>query len=61
MTEPTPEYQVYILKLWPERYDGEATTEAWRFSLEDVASRTRYGFGNLHELVEFLEQHIQFH
>lgn len=44
---------VYILRLW--RADEPPTAE-WHASLEDLASRERFGFASMEQLFAFLMQ-----
>ena len=44
------EYMAYLLRLWRENRDG-----SWRALLENPNTEERFGFANLNELIEFLE------
>jgi hypothetical protein len=51
MTEDRPEYQSYLLRLWPAKQDGE---KVWRASLQRPQNSERVGFASLDELFDFL-------
>jgi hypothetical protein len=57
---PTKEatYQVYLLRAWRERPASPGHPAVWRFSLEDVRTRQRRGFGSLEGLVAFLRAEV---
>ncbi|MCB9420363.1 MAG: hypothetical protein H6667_11180 [Ardenticatenaceae bacterium] len=44
------EYFAYLLRLWRENRDG-----SWRALLENPNAEEKVSFGNLTELIEFLE------
>jgi hypothetical protein len=46
-------YQVYLLRLWRERPASFECPPVWRYSVEDIRTRQRYGFGSLEELMAF--------
>ena len=56
MTRLTSAYRTFVLRFWQEPQASEQASTAWRFSLEDAATRARYGFCTLSELVNFLEK-----
>ena len=49
-----PDSQAYVLRLWRDSHHGR-----WLFSLQDVDSKTRYGFGSREEMCSFLDQQMQ--
>ena len=53
-----PRYRTYVLRMWEERSEEPDHSVTWRFSLEDVCTRQRHGFGNLEALVEFLHARL---
>ena len=59
MNKRRREYLVYLLRLWRENDEGEATsveTSAWRASLERPQASERQGFASLKDLFAFLER-----
>jgi len=51
-------YQVFLLRVWRERPASPGRPAVWRFSLEDVRTRERRGFGDLEALVAFLRAEV---
>ncbi len=47
---PEPYYQSFLLRMWRERPNG-----VWRASLENVISGEKHVFGQLDQLLNFLE------
>ena len=47
-------YRVYVLRTWRVEGESVGAPAAWRFSLEDPASRQRLGFPDLDALTRFL-------
>ena len=45
------EYMAYLLRLWRENRD-----DSWRALLENPNTKERFGFANLNELIQFLEE-----
>ena len=57
MFEEPPIYKTYILRFWEERDATQiGNPSAWRFSLVDPETETRYGFRNLEEMTQFIEK-----
>ncbi len=54
-----PRRLVYLLTAWQERAATDGCSAVWRFSLEDIRTRRRKGFGTLDELTDFLLQELQ--
>ena len=50
MSKRKREYMAYLLRLWRENDD-----RPWRALLENPNTKERFGFANLNELIEFLE------
>jgi len=50
---------VYVLIGWQERPASAERPAVWRFSLEDTRANQRLGFGNLCDLVVFLEAEMK--
>ncbi|MBN1993911.1 MAG: hypothetical protein JW953_14520 [Anaerolineae bacterium] len=48
-----PTYQVYLLRLWQERPASPKCPPVWRYSVENIRTHRRYGFGSLEELIAF--------
>ncbi len=46
----------FIFRIWSESPLTDQSHGKWRFSLEDVQSKTRYGFRSITELISFIEQ-----
>ncbi len=65
-TQDQVDYHSYLLRLWRESSDGEASTGpaespesrewVWRASLESPQAGERKGFANMEELFAFLRQ-----
>jgi len=51
-------YLAYVLRVWRERAESPGHPAVWRFSLEDINTRQRHGFGNLEALMAFLQQQV---
>ena len=47
---------VYLLIVWQERPATSNTPAIWRFSLENVRTGQRRGFGSLKALIDFFQQ-----
>jgi len=56
MTPQRPRYLAYMLRLWQA---GEDEAPGWRASLENPHTGERHGFGNLAQLVVFLEEQTE--
>ena len=52
---------LHLLTMWQERPDIPGRPAVWRFSLEDVRTRQRHGFGSLEGLVAFLRTQVEEH
>ncbi|MBN1217801.1 MAG: hypothetical protein JXM69_02645 [Anaerolineae bacterium] len=50
---PPSRYLSYLLRLW-QTSDG--VVQVWRASLERPGDKKRYGFANLQQLIDFLEE-----
>jgi len=50
MSKREREYMAYLLRLWRENDNSP-----WRALLENPNTKERFGFANLNELIEFLE------
>lgn len=49
------QYSVFVLSAWKERDSDAGDEPVWRFSLEGSQLDGRRGFGNLPELVTYLQ------
>jgi hypothetical protein len=52
--ELPPRYQVFLLRLWEERFEDAEGEHTWRFSVEDPSTGQRRGFAELDGLCDFL-------
>lgn len=50
---------VYLLCVWAESRRDPAGQPLWRFSLEEVRTGVRHGFGDWQALLAFLEKQIE--
>ena len=53
MSQEQPVHISYLLRLWPQRVNGETV---WRASLESAVSAQQEGFANLDDLFDFLRR-----
>jgi hypothetical protein len=53
MLKPEPQYQSYLLRLWPS---GEGN--ACRVMLEHIGTHERHGFADLEDLCAFLQKQM---
>lgn len=49
---------VFIVRIWCERGDADATMPEWRGSVEHVESGQRVFFRNLEAVVDFMKPHL---
>ena len=54
-----PRYQAYMLRCWESRGERPGQPGTWRFSLENVETKEKRGFGDLAALVAFMEEELQ--
>ncbi len=52
-------YYVFVFRLWKEQGMALDRPAVWRFSLEDIRTRERYGFGSLEGLITFLQERME--
>lgn len=50
-----PRYEAMLLTFWEERNQTPAEGEGWRFRVEDLHTRQKYGFATFDEVVAFLQ------
>jgi hypothetical protein len=48
-------YQAMLLTFWEERNQTSAQEPVWRFRVQELYTRQKYGFATLEELVAFLQ------
>jgi hypothetical protein len=56
---PSPKYLVYTLRCWEERRGNTDAPGEWRFTLLDLQTGKRHGFGMLRQLAVFLEERLE--
>ena len=49
-------YFSYLLRIWETSCNGEIT---WRVSLERPGEKTRYGFSDLEDAFEFIQDEVK--
>jgi hypothetical protein len=57
--ERAPRYRAYMLRCWEARGEHPSPLGAWRFSLENVQTREKRGFGGLEELMAWLQGQLE--
>lgn len=50
---------VFIVRVWCERGDGDATVTEWRGSVEHIQSGQRAFFRNLDAVLDFVRPHLE--
>jgi hypothetical protein len=50
---------LHLLLMWQERPAAPDRPAVWRFSLEDVRTGQRHGFGSLEGLLAFLRAQVE--
>jgi hypothetical protein len=50
---------VFIVRVWCERGDGDATVTEWRGSVEHIQSGQRAFFRNLEAVLDFVRPHLE--
>jgi hypothetical protein len=48
--------QSFVVRIWPEAFDGEGNATAWRGSIDHVGSDKRLHFQDLDRLVRFIQE-----
>ena len=54
-----PRYRAYLLRCWEARGERPGQPGTWRYSLENVETKEKRGFGDLAALVAFMEEELQ--